>query len=73
MIFLASSREIPIFAMPQMTVADIITAFRLHFLKLGILDGIPSTIFEPYPALNALYSSVVAEPKIAAFIAKHAK
>lgn len=56
-----------------MTVADVMTAFRLHFLKMGILDGIPTTIFDAYPALTALYSSVVAEPKIAAFIAKHKK
>eukprot|EP00903_Cladosiphon_okamuranus_P011629 g10938.t1 len=57
----------------KLTVADIMTAFRLHFLKIGVLDGIPTTIFDSYPALNALYSSIVAEPKIAAFIAKHAK
>lgn len=57
----------------QMTVADIMIAYLLKVLKDGVLDGVPATIADPYPKLVALYDSVVGEPKIAAFIAKHAK
>ena len=57
----------------QLTVADIIIALRLKALKDGVLDGVPTTIADSYPNLIALYNSIVAEPKIAAFIAKHAK
>lgn len=57
----------------QMSVADIMIAFRLHFLKIGVLDGIPTSIVDPYPSLCAMYDAVVGDPKIAAFIAKHAK
>lgn len=56
-----------------MTVADIMIAYLLKVLKDGVLDGVPATIADPYPKLVALYDSVVGEPKIAAFIAKHAK
>ena len=55
-----------------MTVADIIIAYLLKVLKDGTLDGVPATIVDPYPSLVALHGRVVGEPKIAAFIAKHA-
>lgn len=48
-------------------------AYRLHHIKKGVLDGIPSSLFDSYSSLSALYAAVVAEPKIAAFLAKHAK
>ena len=57
----------------QMTVADFVIAFNIKHIKSGILDGIPTTIADSYPALSALHDSIIAEPKIAAFIAKHAK
>ncbi|CAN0500132.1 unnamed protein product, partial [Scytosiphon promiscuus] len=41
--------------------------------KGGVLDGVPTTIADSYPNLIALHDSIVGEPKIAAFIAKHAK
>lgn len=57
----------------QMTVADIMIAYRINGLKSGVLDGIPADIADAYPNLVALHATVVAEPKIAAFMAKHAK
>ncbi|CAM9821514.1 unnamed protein product, partial [Laminaria digitata] len=57
----------------KMTVADIMIALRIKGLKGGVLDGIPTTIADSYPNLIALHESVTGEPKIAAFIAKHAK
>ena len=56
-----------------MTVADLMIAHKVKFLKDGALDGIPTTIADSYPKVMALYNSIVGEPKIAAFIAKHAK
>lgn len=56
-----------------MTIADIMMAYRVQGLKSGVLDGIPTDIVDAYPSLSALHATVVAEPKIAAFIAKHAK
>ncbi|CAM9664742.1 unnamed protein product [Hapterophycus canaliculatus] len=67
-----SSTEGTFFA-DKMSVADIMIAFRVHFLKIGVLDGIPDSIVDPYPSLCAMYDVVVADPKIAAFIALHAK
>lgn len=56
----------------QMTVTDIMIAYRVKYLKDGVLEGVPTTIVDSYPNLIALHDSIVAEPKIAAFIAKHA-
>lgn len=58
---------------PQMTVADMIVAYRLHHIKNGVLDGIPTTMADSCPSLCAMYDAVVSEPKVAAFLAKHAK
>ena len=56
-----------------MTVADLMIAQRVKLLNDGALDGIPTTIADSYPKAIALYNNIVGEPKIAAFIAKHAK
>ena len=56
-----------------MSVADLTIAHKIKFLKDGALDGIPTTIADSYPNLNALYDNVVKQPKIAAYIAKHVK
>lgn len=56
-----------------MTVADIMVAFRIVHLKSGNLDGIPTTIVDSHPCLCTLHASVVAKPKIVAFVAKHHK
>nr|ABR09273.1 glutathione S-transferase 3 [Laminaria digitata] len=58
----------------KMSVADIMITTRLKTLRDGNYNGVPTTIFDSsYPNLNALYDSIVGEPKIAAFIAKHDK
>lgn len=56
-----------------MTVADLTVARKIKYLKDGTLDGVPTNIADSYPKVIALYDSIVGEPKIAAFIAKHAK
>lgn len=56
-----------------MTVADIVMAFRIVHLKSGHLNGVPTTIVDSYPRLCALHASVMAEPKIVAFIEQHHK
>ncbi|CAB1115929.1 unnamed protein product [Ectocarpus sp. CCAP 1310/34] len=61
------------FFFDKMTVADIMIACRLHPMRNGVLDGIPTTIADSYPSLCAMCDAVVSEPKVAAFLAKHAK
>lgn len=56
-----------------MTIADIMIAYRVNALKTGVLDGIPTDIVDACPKITALHASIMAEPKIAAFVAKHAK
>lgn len=56
----------------QMSVADMMITFNLFFIKTGILEGIPDSIVDPFPSLCAMYDAVVGDPKIAAFLAKHA-
>ena len=56
-----------------MTVADLNIAHKVKYLKDGALEGIPTDVVDSYPKVLALYNSIVGEPKIAAFIAKHAK
>lgn len=48
-------------------------AYRLHHIKNGVLDGIPTSLVDAHTSLSALYASIVGEPKIAAFLSKHAK
>lgn len=55
----------------QLTIADLATVTKLRFLTT--LDHVDREILEPFPKLVALVKSVSEEPKIAAFIAKHAK
>lgn len=52
-----------------MTVADLVVVARLKFITS--IDHMSLDILEPYPTLTALMKTVTAEPKIAAFIAKH--
>lgn len=56
----------------QMSVGDILIANRLHKLTSGHFVGVPTTIVDDYPNLIALHDGIVGEPRIAAFIAKHA-
>ena len=53
-----------------MTVADIAVAYRVTTLKAGVFDGIPSSIVDICPKLVALTEAILAEPKIAEFLAK---
>ena len=53
-----------------MTVADIAMSNRVRTLKAGVFDGIPSSIVDACPKLVALTEAILAEPKIAEFLAK---
>lgn len=55
-----------------MSVADMMITFNLFLIKTGILEGIPDTIVDPFPCLDAMYDGVIGDPKIAAILAKHA-
>lgn len=54
----------------KMTVADLAIANCVRTLKVGVYDGIPPSIIDAHPKLVALTESILAEPKIAEFIAK---
>lgn len=54
-----------------MTVAD--PAVVASLTAITSMDFISSDVVTPYPALAALMKTVTGEPKISAFIAKHAK
>lgn len=54
-----------------MTVADVATVAILS--AVTSFDFVSPDVISPYPALVALNKTVTEEPKIAAFIAKHAK
>jgi len=55
---------------PQLTVADIAVASRLWWFLSGAFEGVSANIVDAYPKLLALTKSVLAEPKIAEFLAK---
>jgi glutathione S-transferase len=46
------------------TIADVAVFAQLRFITSGILDGIPKTVVEPFPKLNAFYVRVSHLPGI---------
>ena len=57
----------------SMTVADL-TAWRLcGWLSGGIIDGIPETILDAFPLLNAHQNHISNLPKIAEWLEKNRK
>ena len=55
----------------EMTMADLIIWRLLGWLSGGILDGIPTTLLEPFPLLAAHQSKIGDQPKIQAWMHKH--
>ncbi len=47
-----------------LTIADLAIWRLIGWLKSGMLDGIPTTLIEPFPGLQAHYQRVETEPKI---------
>jgi glutathione S-transferase len=52
----------------SITIADIAVWRMLGWLKGGILDGIPSTVADPFPLLTAHFKAVDEHPKIRAWM-----
>lgn len=66
-----SSSPGPFFLGDTLTMADLVVSTRVEYLHLGILDDVPATIVDAFPALVAHYTKVFAVPEIAAFRAKN--
>lgn len=54
----------PFFAGAMLTVADLCVAGLLGWLTGGVLDGIPSSLADPFPRLRALIGAVSKHPKV---------
>ena len=55
----------------KMTIADIAMWRMMAWITGGHLDGVPTTILDPYPQLMANMKTIGANPKIAVWMAKH--
>jgi glutathione S-transferase len=63
----------PFFAGEALTVADLCVAGLLGWLTSGVLDGIPTTLAEPFPCVTKMLSEVASHPKIQEWTQMHAK
>lgn len=72
-LYLSSSSSVTSLFLPatQLSIADIAIVAMLGVMKK--LDHMDPELLTPHPTLAALVKTVTEEPKIAAFIAKHAK
>lgn len=59
-----------LYFLDKMTVADISMANTMRLFKAGDYVAVPPSVFDTCPKLMALTESIMAEPKIAEFIAK---
>ena len=50
-----------------LTKADLALYVLCNWLSSGILDGIPTTILEPYEGINKIVAAVAGHPKVAEF------
>jgi glutathione S-transferase len=55
----------------HLSVVDIKIYMVMRAYKQGVLDFIPSTVFDAFPRLSALYAAVDAHPKIAQWRVQH--
>ena len=56
-----------------LTVADLCIAGLLGWLTSGVLDGIPTSLAEPFPCLTTLIGAVANHPKVQEWSHLHAK
>ena len=63
----------PFFAGETLTVADLCIAGLLGWLTSGVLDGIPTSLADPFPRLIALVGAVSKHPKVQEWTKLHAK
>ena len=61
----------PFLAGSAISVADIKVFQIMSSFKNGVLDHIPTSAFDDFPKLDALYAAVLKEPKIAEWKASH--
>ena len=57
----------------KLTLGDLAVWKLTSWLTAGILDGIPTTVAQPFPLLQAHHDHVAAEPRIAQWISEHKK
>ncbi|CAD7700301.1 unnamed protein product [Ostreobium quekettii] len=55
----------------EMTVADLAIYSFGSWMKMGVLDGIPTSILDPYPTLCGIIEKVGAHPKVKEWNDKH--
>merc|ERR1712227_1001285 len=54
-----------------MTIADIAMWRMLGWLKGGIVDGLPTTLIDPYPLILDNWNSTDQHPQISAWMSEH--
>jgi len=57
----------------SLTIADLTVYTTLGWVSGGVLDGIPTTILDPYPSLKAFMDHIGSHPKVADWNASHHK
>lgn len=63
----------PFFAGETFTVADLCIAGLMGWLTSGVLDGIPTSLADPFPCVTALIEAVAKHPKVEEWTKAHAK
>lgn len=64
--------EGPFFAGATPMVVDLKLYMGLRSLRRGVMDYIPTTVFDAFPKLLRLYAAVEQHPRLAAFMARYA-
>ncbi|KAJ3149323.1 hypothetical protein HDU86_006958 [Geranomyces michiganensis] len=55
----------------NLTIADIMLYGNMWQLKSGLLDGMPTNVYDNHPTLNKIFDAVKSHPKIAEWESKH--
>lgn len=55
----------------RMTVADLALWRAVEWLTSGILDGVPTDLLDPHPALKAHVQGIAALPEVSAWMTEH--
>jgi glutathione S-transferase len=61
----------PFFGGAAIGVVDVKLYMIVHWLKSGILDHVPATVFDPFPKLNRVHDAVLDHPSVRAWYAQH--
>jgi glutathione S-transferase len=60
----------PFIAGSALSIADLVIAAQILQIRSGKLDGLGEAHLEPYPRLRALADAYLAEPRVAAYLAR---